>query len=338
MEQSSFFRSQAFREPNGPHMASTRPGMMRCSQRGMMKFTSRAISIAAPSFLSWVGISGLLMALTLTGTAIAQAGLTGRIVIAGHGPELPVLQDLARAFEKHAPGAAIDFNWDKTVRAVELVKRGEVQIAVTDLPDRTLSQTLIAWDGIALIVNFANPIKEMTTSQVTALLTGHMVRWSDLDGADVTVELIPRSPQANLSTGFEFALGIPGKLVAKGRPIIYDQQALSAVSGHDAAVTYLSLNAALKAQEDGIPIRILTIDQVEAGEPTVRDGRYKLRRPVLLLTAPVPDPITTAFVAFALSPEGQQLVRPMFSSVDSAVPPANVQGADPPHPVVFRSP
>jgi phosphate transport system substrate-binding protein len=289
-------------------------------------------------FSPWVGISGLLLALTLAQAAIAQAGLAGRIVIAGHGPEFPVLQDLARAFEKHAPGAVIDFNWDKTVRSVELVKRGEAQIAVTDQPDKTLSQTQIAWDGIALIVNFANPIKEMTTSQVRALLTGQIARWSDLDGADVPVELIPRSPQANLSTGLEFTLGVPGKLAGKGRPIIHDQQALSAVSGRDAAVTYLSLNAALRAQEDGIPIRILTIDQVEAGEPTVRNGRYKLRRPVLLLTTPVPDPVTTAFVAFALSPEGQQLVRPMFASVDSAVPPAKVQGTAPPHPLILKSP
>lgn len=303
-----------------------------------MRTPSRATLNAAPNFSSWAGISVLLVALIVAGTDIAQAGLTGRIVIAGHGPELPVLQDLARAFEKQTPGTAIDFNWDKTVRAVELVKRGEAQIAVTDRPDKTLSQTQIAWDGIAVIVNFANPIKQVTTSQVRALLTGQIVRWSDLDGADVTVELIPRSPQANLSTGLESALGVQGQLTGKGRPIRLDQQALSAVSGRDTAITYLSLNAALKAQEDGIPIRILTIDQVEAGEPTVRDGRYKLRRPVLLLTAPPTDPVTTAFMAFALSSEGQQLVRSMFAPVDSTVPPANVQRTDPPHPVVLRPP
>jgi phosphate transport system substrate-binding protein len=274
-------------------------------------------------------VNGLLLALTFAWTAHAQDSLTGRIVIAGYGPELPVLQDLARAFEKHNLGTAIDFNWDKTVRAVELVERGEAQIAVTDQPSTTLSHTQIAWDGIAVIVNFANPIKEVTTSQVRALLTGQIIRWSDLDGADMTIDLLPRSPQANLSIGLESALGVSGKLAGKGHPLRNDQQVLSAVSGHDTAVTYLSLNAALRAQEDGIPIRILTIDQVEAGEPTVRDGRYKLRRPVLLLSASHPDPVTSAFLAFALSPEGQQLVRSMFASIDSTASPANVQRTDP---------
>lgn len=290
-----------------------------------MRIPSHATVIAASNVSSWIWISSLLVALTFAWATIAHASQTGRIVIAGHGPELPVLQDLARAFEKQTPGTAIDFNWDKTVRAVELVKRGEAQIAVTDQPDMNLNHTQIAWDGIAVIVNFANPVKEVTTAQVRALLTGQIVRWSDLDGANATVDLLPRAPQANLSTGLEFALGVPGKLAGKGRPIRNDQQALSAVSGHDTAVTYLSLNAALKAQADGIPIRVLTIDQVEAGEPTVRDGRYKLRRPVLLLTATHPDPVTTAFLAFAVSPEGQQLVRSMFASTDSAAPSANVQ-------------
>ena len=290
---------------------------------------TRTTVLATRDYCHWIWLSGLLVVLTVAWTTAAHAGVTGRIVIAGYGPELPVLQDLARAFEKQTPGTAIDFNWDKTARAVELVKRGEAHIAVTDQPDAALSHTQIAWDGIAVIVNFANPVKEVTTSQVRALLTGQIARWSDLDGADATVELLPRAPQANIATGLELALGIPGKLTGRGRPIRIDQQALSAISGHDTAVTYLSLNAALQAQEDGTPIRILTIDQVEAGEPTVRDGRYKLRRPVLLLTMPQPDLLTTAFLAFAVSPAGQQLIRTMYVSVDVVTPPANVQHKKP---------
>ena len=109
-----------------------------------MRTPSRATVIAAPNFSPWIVISGLLVALTFAWIAIAQVSLTGRIVITDHGPELLVLQDLAQAFEKQTPGTAIDFNWIKTVRAVELVKRGEAQIVVTDQPDTTLSHTQIA--------------------------------------------------------------------------------------------------------------------------------------------------------------------------------------------------
>ena len=56
---------------------------------------------------------------------LTASALTGRIVIAGYGPEQQVMQDLARAYEKLHPGTAIDVEWDRTVRAAEMVKTGE---------------------------------------------------------------------------------------------------------------------------------------------------------------------------------------------------------------------
>ena len=64
----------------------------------------------------------------------------------------------------------------------------------------------------------------------------------------------------------------------------------------------------LEAVASGVPIRILQIDKVEAEEPTVKDGRYKLRRPVLLVSRNETSPVVDALVAFALSPAGQQII------------------------------
>jgi len=256
-------------------------------------------------------------------------GLTGRIVIAGYGPELPVMQDLGRAFEKAHPGTAIDFEWDKTVKAVEMVKTGEAHVAVTDRPEPALKTVPIAWDGIAIIVNFANPLKEVTTSQVKDLFTGKIMRWSDLDVGDQRVEVLSRTLEDNVQSGFETSLGITGQFRPSGTPIRTDEKVLRAVSGRDTAVTYISLAAALKAQEDGIPIRILTVDKVEPGPPTVKSGEYKLRRPVLLITGQRPDALTEAFVGFVTSAEGQRILKPTFvpytpGSPDATKPPARL--------------
>ncbi len=256
----------------------------------------------------------LVGALAMWGTVVTPsfAGLTGRIVIAGHGPELPVMQDLGRAFEKAHPGTAIDFEWDRTVKAVEMVKSGEAHVAVTDRPDPALKTVPIAWDGIAVIVNFANPVNEVTTAQVRDLFTGKITRWSDLDGGDQIVEVLPRAPEDNIQSGLETSLGIVGQFRAMGKPVRTDEKALRAVSGRDRAVSYLSLAAALKAQEDGIPIRILTVDKIEPGQPTVKSGQYKLRRPLLMLTAQHSNALTDAFVGFAISAEGQRILQPNY--------------------------
>jgi phosphate transport system substrate-binding protein len=84
------------------------------------------------------------------------------------------------------------------------------------------------------------------------------------------------------------------------------------VSGRDTAITPISLAAALRAQEDGIPIRILTVDKVDPGPPTVKSGQYKLRRPVLFLTAQQPDAMTETFIKFVRSAEGQEILRSTF--------------------------
>jgi phosphate transport system substrate-binding protein len=259
--------------------------------------------------------------------------MTGRIVIAGYGPEFPVMQDLGRAFEKAHLGASVDFEWDRTVKAAEMVKSGKAQVGVTDHPDPDLNTVPIAWDGIAIIVNFANSVKEVTTSQVRDLFTGKITHWSDLDGGDQRVEVLPRAPEDNVQSGLETSLGILGRLGAARKPVRSDEKALRAVSGRDTAITHISLASALRAQEDGVPIRILTVDNVEPGPPTVKSGQYKLRRPVLLLTAQQPNAMTQTFVDFVRSAEGQQILQSTFvpytpETVEAPTAPAQVTDSE----------
>jgi phosphate transport system substrate-binding protein len=276
-----------------------------------------------------VGIALLISWLLLFGNA--DAALTGRILIAGYGPELPVVQDLAKAYERLHPGTAIDLEWESTVRAVHLVKTGEAQIAVTDQPDPALKATQIAWDGIAVIVNFSNPVKALSSAQISGIFSAQITNWSELDGAATNVEVIPRMAANNLTTGFKDSLGLTEPMVASTAPVRSDQNVLRLVSGRDATISYISLATALKAQEDGISIQILTIDQVDPGNATVKNGRYRLRRPVLMLTGTQPDPLTESFLSFVRSVNGQELLRSMFVPLEPSDPttiPSTVQQLD----------
>jgi phosphate transport system substrate-binding protein len=84
------------------------------------------------------------------------------------------------------------------------------------------------------------------------------------------------------------------------------------VAGNGSAVTYASLGAALDAVTYGVGVALLIIDRVEPAKETVRDGRYRLRRPVLLLRKKEPVPGVEAFADFALSKEGQDIVETTF--------------------------
>jgi phosphate transport system substrate-binding protein len=238
-------------------------------------------------------------------------GVSGNLVIAGNGPEQFVVEQLTRAFEKANPRAYIDIVWDDNSKPVDLVKSGRAHIAVTGQEDAGLHAAHIGWDGIAVVVNMSNHTKEVTSQQVADIFSGKVKSWSDLGGPDTKILLIDRPRNRNIRETFEQQLGIAGKIPEGAKIIGPDDKAIKTVVGTLpplSAVTYVSLGPALEAVTSGVAIRLLPVDKVEPEEPPVKDGRYKLRRPILLLTKQGSNPVADAFTAFALTKEGQTII------------------------------
>ncbi len=258
-------------------------------------------------------VLGLFLAMTTVQLAAAGPVLAGYMVIAGNGPELPTIERLARAFEKSHLGSVVEIQWHQYSDPINLVKAGEAHVAVTGQQDPDLAAIPIAWDGIAVVVYVANPIKELTTQQIAAIFSGKVTRWTALSGEDTAIQLIDRPENQHIRHSFEKTLGIVGRMSESAKVVRSDQTAISTVAGSTAAVTYASLGVALEAMKYGVDVNVLVIDRVEAGHPTVKDGRYKLRRPVLLLSKKQPNPVAEAFAGFALSKEGQDIIGEMFT-------------------------
>lgn len=243
----------------------------------------------------------------------AFEAMAGAITIAGNGPELRVVEQLTRAFEKQYLGTVAEIRWDPSFHPIAMVKSGEADFAVAGQTDPELVAIPIAWDGIAVVVDFTNPVKEVSSQQVASMFSGTVTRWMDLGGTDNRIELIDRPPNQHLRGTFETILGIAGKIPASSVVKRSDQRAISSVAGNGSAVTYASLGVALDAVAYGVGVALLTIDGVEPAKQTVKDGRYRLRRPVMLLRKKESVPAAEAFAAFALSKEGQDIVEEMFA-------------------------
>lgn len=252
--------------------------------------------------------TGLLLADT---SPIFAGDATGHIVIAGNGPEAATIEKLARAFEKANPRAYVDIQWNENFKPLELIKTDQAQIAVTGKDDPALRASQIGWDGIAIMVNLSNYTKELTTQQVAQLFTGKIKMWSELGGPDTRVLLLDRPRNRNIRDTLEQQLGIVGQIPESAQVIKSDDKAIKTVVGTLpplSAVTFISMGPALEAVASGVAVRLLQVDKVEPEEPTVKDGRYALRRPVLLLSKKGANPTVDAFAAFALSPDGQKIL------------------------------
>ncbi len=258
----------------------------------------------------------LLLSSVVAPLQVAAEGPSGSLAIAGNGPEMPMIEQLARAFEKANPRAYVDILWDENSKPIEIVKSGQAQLAVAGREEPDLNATQIAWDGIAVMVNLANHMKEVTTQQIAEIFSGKVRLWSDLGGPETKILLIDRPRNRNIRDAFEQYLGITGKIPDSAKVIGPDDKAIKTVAGTLpplSAVTYISLGTALDAVSGGVAVRLLPLDKVEPEEPTVKDGRYKLRRPVLLLSKKEPNPMVEAFVAFALSNEGQSIIDEAYT-------------------------
>jgi len=265
----------------------------------------------------WHRYAGMVISLIVALAVLvwpADEALSAAITIAGNGPELRMVERLTRAFEKQHLGAVVEIRWDPSFQPTHMVKSGEADLAVTGQIDPDLVATPIAWDGIAVVVDFANPLREITSQQLAAMFSGVVTRWSDVGGIDTRIELIDRPSNQLIRGTFETILDIVGKIPPSAHVSRSDQRAISSVAGNGSAVTYVSLGVALDAVTYGVGVALLSVDQVEPAKQTVSDGRYRLRRPILLLRKHESNSTAASFVDFALSNEAKDIIEEMFVS------------------------
>ena len=244
----------------------------------------------------------------------ADEALSAAITIAGNGPELRMIERLTSAFEKKYFGAVAEIRWDPSFQPSHMVKTGEADLAVVGETDPDLLATPIAWDGIAVLVDFANPVREITSLQLAAMFSGVVTRWSDVGGLDTRIELINGPSNQPIRGTFETILEIVGKSPPSAYVSRSDQRAISRVAGNGSAVTYVSLGVALDAITYGVGVALLSVDHVEPAKQTVRDGRYRLRRPVVLLRKDESNSTAASFVDFAVSREAMDIIEEMYVS------------------------
>lgn len=257
----------------------------------------------------------LVFSLSLLLPVAASAEVSGSLAIAGNGPEHAVMEALARAFEKANPRAYVDVLWDDNSKPLELVKSGQAQIALAGGEDPALAARQIGWDGIGILVHLSNYTKEVTKQQVADIFSGKVKEWADLGGPETKILLIDRPRHQNIRDAFEAQLGIRGMIPDSAKVIARDENVVKTVVGTLpplSAVSYISLSTGLSVVSSGVAVRLLPVDKIEPEVPTVKDGRYSLRRPLLMLSKRDPDPLVDAFAEFALSPAGQAIIAEMF--------------------------
>lgn len=140
-----------------------------------------------------------------------------------------------------------------------------------------LSETVLAYDGIAIIVSPENPVADLTLEQIAAIYTGEVTNWKDVGGNDAEIVLIGREAGSGTRDGFE-SITDTKDLCTYRQELTSTGDVITTVSQNPDAIGYASL-ASVKDS-----VKALSVGGVTPGEDTVKDGSYVIQRPFVLVT------------------------------------------------------
>ena len=242
-------------------------------------------------------------------TASSAAALSGNVATGGSTSMKNVIAALTEGFAEVEPavtvsydptgsGAGITGATDKTLD-IGLSSR-----ALKDDEKADVDGTTIALDGIAIIVNNASKVEDLTVDQLKQMFTGEITNWSEVGGDDGEIVLIGREAGSGTRDGFESIVDVKDsckyaqELTATGAVI-------SAVEANPLAIGYASLSAV------GDTVKMVTVGGVECSEETVKDGSYEVQRPFVFVTnkSVTLSEQAQAFFDFATSADAADLIR-----------------------------
>ena len=231
-------------------------------------------------------LGGILLAALVAAGALAgcgSKGTSGTVATNGSTSMEKVIGALGEAFT--ADNSAVKFTYDPTGSGsgITAVKEGRCDIGLSSraLKDSEkadgLTEKVLAYDGIAIIVHPDNAVSDLTPEQIGKIYTGEITNWKDVGGADGEIVLIGREANSGTRDGFESITKTKDKCKYR-QELTSTGDVITTVSQNPNAIGYASL-ASVKDS-----VKALTVGGVKATEDTVQNGEYVVQRPSVLVT------------------------------------------------------
>ena len=240
--------------------------------------------------------------------ASSAAGLNGTVSTGGSTSMEKVMSALQEAYAEKEPDVTVTY--DPTGSGAGITgatdKTLDIGLSSRKLKDGEtgVTATTIALDGIAIIVNNANPVQDLTIDQIAKIATGEVTNWKDVGGEDAPIVLIGREAGSGTRDGFESIVGVTDKC-QYAQELTSTGAVITGVAANNGAIGYASLSA-LKDT-----VKAVTVEGVACTEETVLDGTYKIQRPFNFVTndSVTPSDAVQSFIDFATSAEAADLIR-----------------------------
>jgi phosphate transport system substrate-binding protein len=257
----------------------------------------------------------LALALTFTLIGSSTTAQAERLVIKGSdtlGAKL--VPQLAEQFKAEHPDATFDIAAEGSTTGIAALIDGTAQIGMSSREAKpaeiaagktkgvALKETIVAYDGLGVIVNSASPITNLTKKQVEQIFTGDVTDWSAVGGKSGTISIYTRNTSSGTYSDWKELAMKKRDYAPSAQKMAGHEQIAAEVGKNVNGIGYVGL-AYMKASG----IKVITIDGSAPTEAAVRDKTWPYARPTFYYTNGEPAGLAKAFVEFTLSPAGQKI-------------------------------
>lgn len=285
----------------------------------MKKFLTLALTaVMALSLLTACGSKNDNSADTNTDGSNTETTLSGTVSTDGSTSMEKVINSLGESFMAMNKDVKFTYNPTGSGSGIQAVSEDRCDIGLSsralkdDEKASGLVETVVALDGIAIVVNPENPVSDLDVDTIAKIYTGEITNWSEVGGADAEIVLVGREAGSGTRSGFEELTETVDKCKYR-QELTSTGDVITAVAQNPDAIGYASL-ASVKDS-----VKALKVAGVTPSEETVKDGTYLIQRPFVLVTKEgvALSPVAQAFFDYATKGQANDIITA------SGVVPAN---------------
>ena len=282
--------------------------------------------------IKFIGMSALLLTMFVVGTIISgcskgddnSAGEKTSITVKGSDTMVHLASTWAEVFMRENSGIEVSVTGGGSGTGIAALLNGTTDICaasrkIKDKETKLASQKgiapkeiVVARDGIAVIVNPANPVSELTVEQIGKIFTGATQQWDKIGGQAESIEILSRDSSSGTYVFFQKKVLNKKDYSQKAKLMPATSAIVQSVTANKNAIGYIGLGYAVAAKGK-IKVLAVKADDTSAAvipsEQTVKSGEYEIARPLHLYTNGQATGVVKKFIDFCLSSQGQQIVK-----------------------------
>ena len=257
------------------------------------------------------------------GGVATEAASSSKVVAVGSTTVAVPMEELANKYKEIKPDVVVEIQGVGSSAGIKAIADGTADMGMLSRELKESEQsdnievTTIAHDGIAIVLNPANGVENLTSEQVKGIFEGQITNWSEVGGNDEPIVVVTREDGSGTRSAFEEILGLqqeiegkkvssiaPTALVAEGNGTIK-----ATVASKSGAIGFVSLGFIDET------VKAVSVDGVMPTVETVKSGEYSVSRPLLVVTDTESTQTTQDFLTFILGDEGQEIISEKYISV-----------------------